>query len=144
MVSTLATWSPTAASTSCRKILQLLFRTKLRPNLPQPARAGAAPRESIPPFYLAARRDLFAHGCNSAGRYCWLYPTAGLRLAGSRLSDHSSAHVLSRRQPDGDGDDGDGATGTPIRRTAGFEPDDLHQLRRHFRHCAAVQSHSEY
>src|ERR1700685_510578 len=123
MISTLATLSPTAASTSCRIILQLLFRTKLRPSLPQPARAGAAPRESIPPFYLAARRDLFADGSNPAGRYCRLYPTARLRLAGSRLSDHSGTHLLSRRQPDGDGDDGDGATRAPIRRTAGFEPD---------------------
>ncbi len=102
-------------------------------------RAGAAPRESISSVYLAAGSHLFADGCNPAGRHRRLYPTAGLRVAGSRLSDHSGAHVLSRRKPDRDGDDGDGAAGASIRRTAGFEPDDLHQLRRHFRHRAAVQ-----
>src|ERR1019366_9926653 len=103
-----------------------------------PTRTGAAPRESISSVYLAASCDLFADGCNPLGRSCWLYTTAGLRVAGSRLSDHSGAHVLSRSKPERDGDDGDGATGASIRRTAGLEPDDLHQFRRYFRHRAAV------
>src|ERR1035437_9958881 len=144
----LETLSPTAASISCRRTPQSLFRirfrTRDRPSLPRPARTGAAPRESISSVYLAARCDLFADGCNPLGRHCWLYATAGFRLAGSRLSNHSGSHVLSRSKPDGDVDHGDGATGAPIRPTAGIEPDDLHQFRWHFRHCAAVQPQSEY
>ena len=50
----------------------------------------------------------------------------------------AKASVLSRRQPHGDGDDRDCASGASIRRIAGLEPDDLHQLRRHLSHRAAV------
>src|SRR5208337_847372 len=144
----LETLSPTAASISCRRTSQSWFRVRLRrrgrPSLPQVARTGAAPRESISSVYLAACGDLFVDGCHPPGRNCWLYTTAGLRLAASRLSDNSGGHVLSRSKPDGDVDDGDGATGAPIRPTTGVEPDDLHQFRGHFRHCAAVQPQSEY
>src|ERR1019366_8207232 len=148
--------SPPAASISCRTTPQSQFRatfrtktrikipTRIRPSLPQAAGTGAAPRESISSVYLAASRDLFANGCHPPGRHCWLYATAGFRFAAGRLPDHSSSHVLSRSKPDGDGNDGDGATGAPIRPTAGFEPDDLHQFRWHFRYCAAVQPGCEY
>jgi hypothetical protein len=66
----------------------------------RPARAGAAPRESISSVYLAAGSHRFADGGNPPGRSCRLYTTAGLRIAGSRLSDHSGAHVLSGSKPD--------------------------------------------
>ena len=55
--------------------------------------------------------------------------------------DYPTIQVLTfypGASPQCDGNNGDSATGASIRRTAGFEPDDLHQLRRHFRHCAAV------
>src|SRR5208282_1263943 len=140
--------SPTAASISCRTKPRSPFRTRLRrlpPRRPRPPPPrGAAPREPIASVYPAAGSHIFADGRNPPGWSGWLYATAGLRIAGSRLSDHSGAHVLSRSKPDGDGDDGDGAPGASVRSTAGFEPDDLHQFRRMFRHCAAVQPHSEY
>ena len=59
-------------------------------------RAGAAPRESISSIYLATGGHGFADGCNPPGRSGRLHPTAGFGLAGSRLSHHSGAHVLSR------------------------------------------------
>src|SRR5271154_5897024 len=140
MASTLEMLSPTAASTSCRTTPRSSFRTRL----PRPARTGAAPRESVSSVHLAASCDFFADGCDPPGRSRRLYATAGLRTAGSRLSDHSGADILSRSKPERGGDDGDGATGTSIRRTAGPEPDDLLKLRRHFRHRAAVHPCSGY
>src|SRR5580698_656420 len=137
------TSSPIAPSTSCRTTPQSSFPTKLRPLLHRP-RTGAVPRESVPSVYLAAGCDVFADGRNSSGRYGWLYPTTGLRIAGSRLSDHSSTHILSGSQPDRDGHHSHGAPGAPIRRTTGFEPDDLHEFRWHFRHRPAVQPLSEH
>src|ERR1700674_3659123 len=117
----LETLSPTAASISCRRTPQSLFRirvrTRGRPSPPRPARTGAAPRESISSVYLAARCDLFADGCHSFGWHCGLHTTASLRLAAGRLPHHSGSHVLSRSKPDGDGDDGDRATGAPVRST---------------------------
>jgi hypothetical protein len=101
-------------------------------------RAGAQPIESIPSIYPAAGSHGFADGRNPSDRAGWLYPTACLRTAGSRLPDDSGADVLSGSKPDGDGDDCDRAAGAPVRRTAGLEPDDLHQLRRHVCHRAAV------
>src|SRR5208282_5651841 len=140
--------SPTAASISCRTKPRSPFRTRLRrlpPRRPRPPPPrGAAPREPIASVYPAAGSHIFADGRNPPGWSGWLYATAGLRIAGSRLSDHSGAHVLSRSKPDGDGDHGNRAPRTPIRRTTGFEPDDLHQLWRHFRYRPPVQPYSEY
>ena len=55
--------------------------------------------KSISSVYPAAGGDLFADGRNPPGRPCRLYATACLRAAGSRLSHHSGAHVLSRASP---------------------------------------------
>ena len=69
-------------------------------NLPRPENREPRVHESIASIYLAAGGDLVADGRHLAGRYCRLYATAGLRIAASRLSDDSSAHVLSGRKPD--------------------------------------------
>src|ERR1700683_2656136 len=94
--------------------LRARLRINRRANALRPVRRGAAPRESISPVYLAAGCGLFADGCHSTGRDLWLYGAAGVRLAGSRLSDHPGAHVLSGSQPDSDVDNGDRAIGAPI------------------------------
>src|SRR5580700_6619221 len=143
MASTLTTLSPTAISTTCRRALRSTSRTKPRLNhrLVQPhqmANPGAPLREPIPPVHFAAGRDRSADGCNPPGWNCWLHTTAGFRVAASRLSDNSGRHVLSGSQPDCDVDHRNGATGAPVRATARFEPDDLHQLRRHLRYRFAI------
>jgi len=110
----------------------------------KPPLPGAAPRESVSSLYSAAGSHLSVDGGHPSGRHCRLFPTARLRVAASRLSDHSGAHVLSRSQPDRDGHHGNRTIGAPIRRTAGSEPDDLHQFRRDFGDSTAVQPHSKY
>src|SRR5580658_1642049 len=134
MASTRETLSPTAVSISCRTTPKSSFRAS--PS--RPARAGAAPRESVSSVYLAAGCDLLADGRNPPGWPRWLYAIAGFCLAGGRLSHHSGADLLPRSKPKCGGDDRNGATGAPIRRNAGLEPDDFLELRRHFRHCAPV------
>src|ERR1700683_2661492 len=94
----------TVALTSCRTTPRSSFRT-----LPQRPRPGAAPRESVSSVHHAAGSHLFADGCDPSVGSCRVFTVAGLRPTGSRLPDHSSAHVLSRRKPDGDVDNRNGA-----------------------------------
>src|SRR5580704_9787350 len=140
MASMLEMLSPTAASINCRTTLRWSSQT----SPPRQARTGAAARESLSPVYFAASGDLFVDGRNPLGRHCRLYPTAGFRVARSRLSHHSSAHLLPRRQPQRGGDNGDRATGASIRGTARPEPDDFNELRWHLRDRTAVQPGGEY
>src|SRR5271169_3050262 len=100
--------------------------------------AGAARRESISPVHLATSGHRSPDGRNTLGRPRGLYTIACLRTSGSRLSDHSGPHVLSGCKPERDGDNGNRAAGTPIWRIARLEPDDVYELRGHFRHRAAV------
>ncbi len=67
------------------------------------------------------------------------HAAAGFGAAGSRLPDDPGAHLLSRRQPGRHGHHRHCAAGTPVRRDAGPEPDDLDQRRRRLGHRAAVQ-----
>src|SRR5580658_7754326 len=93
--SVLETWSPTAASISCRTTRRWWFRPHLRRPTPRPTPRGATRRESLSPVYPAAGSHLLADGRHPVGRHGWLYTTAGLRAAGSGLSNYSGAHVLS-------------------------------------------------
>src|SRR5580658_1341633 len=145
MASILETLSLPAASTNCRTTPRSSYRTSLRQETragttPRRARVqvGAAPREPVSPVYSPAGCDLVAHGCHSLGGSRRLYATSGFRIAGSGLSDHSGAHVLSRRKPERGRDHGNRAARAPIRRNAGLEPDDLKQLWRHVRNRSAV------
>ena len=80
------------------------------------------------PFILRpVATSLLMAGVLLAG-FVGLQATARLGAAGSRLSHHSGAHLLSRRQSGGDGVVGDGAAGTPVRPGARPQADDLDEL----------------
>src|ERR1700733_2764914 len=122
---------PTAASISCRTTPRWSFRTirlqamragatpaaanRKTINRKAANRVGATRREPVSSVYFAASGDLVADGRDSLGRPGRLHAVAGLRAAGSGLSHHSGAHFLSRREPDGDGHDRDGAARASIR-----------------------------
>ena len=131
------TWWPTAAFEKLQNGSQITISKVKLPSTPIPLRTTF--HESVSAIHSAAGRHFAADGRNSAGGHRRLLSAAGFGAAGSRLPDDSGAHVLSRRQPGRDGDHRHGAAGTPVRRDAGPQPDDLDQRRRRLGHRAAVQ-----
>src|ERR1700685_2849415 len=124
--SALGTYSPTAASISCRTTLRSQFRTRLpspitRPvtlpvPAPRPTALGAARREPISPVYSAHGGHLPGDGGHPVGWVGRLDAAACLLFAGGGLSDHSGAHVLSRRKSQRDGHHRNGAARASVRR----------------------------
>src|SRR5437016_6579565 len=102
------------------------------------------PDEPFPAIYLAAGRDRPADGRHSAGRHGGLSAVAGLGIAAGRLSHDSSADVLSRRQPYGDGLVHHVAAGAPVRSDSRADPDDVEQLGRLLGDYAALRLGPEY
>src|SRR5690349_17035201 len=65
--------------------------------------AGDSSDESVAAVYSAAGGDFTADGRHPAGRLRRLSPIACVGLTGSGLPDDPGPHVLSRRQPRGNG-----------------------------------------
>jgi hypothetical protein len=97
--------SPTA-STSCRTARRSSSASPRRRKPQAPARArkassrGQGPDEPVPPVHPAADRHIAADGGDSADRHHRLPAAAHRGTAGSGLSDHAGADLLSRREPD--------------------------------------------
>src|SRR5919197_3202489 len=89
----------------------------------RPAPTGASAYESFAPVHLAAGSDLAAHGRTAVGGRCRIPRAAGLSPAAGGLSDHPGAHLLSRREPGGDGLLGHRALRAHVRADAGHDPD---------------------
>src|SRR5690349_14395457 len=101
----------------------------------RPARAhalrahGGNGDEPLASVYSPAGGDLVADGRAAARRGCRLSPTPGLRPPTGGLSHHPGAHVLSWREPGGDGFVRYRATRAAIRPAPRLDADDLHELR---------------
>src|SRR5579863_10710740 len=120
----------TAALKNCKTIRRLQFPNSLFRVL----RVRVPLRESVSPIHHAARRDRAADGGDLTRRYRCLYPVTGLGTARGRLPHHPSRHLLSRRQPDRNGDDGYGTARAAVWSTARAQPDDLHKFGRNLGH----------
>src|SRR5271166_1138240 len=113
---------PTAASTNCRTIPR-----SISPAMPLPpethhkappqartsratnANPGAAPLESVTPFYSASGSHRAADGGDHAGGHRQLYAVAGFRAAAGGLSNDSSFDILPGSESRRGGHHGDRA-----------------------------------
>src|SRR5947199_9154820 len=134
-VLTPATWWSSTASTSCGRVPRWTSPWRTRPATARAAPAtraggpGKRGHEPVEAFHPAAHRDVAADGGPAARRPLRLPPTPRLGTAGGGLPDDPGDHLLSRRQPGRHGLGRHRAARTPVRPSAGPEPDDLHQLR---------------
>src|SRR5438045_3215141 len=100
---------------------------------PDPIKEGVgrkAADEPLPAFHPPPGGDLAANAGGIARRLCRVSRAADLGAAAGRLPDDPGLHLLSRREPRGDGFVGDRAARTPVRPDAGPEADALDELRR--------------
>src|ERR1700722_17518094 len=113
---------------------------RLHPQTRIAAPAGEPIREPVSSIYSSAGSHFAADGRHSARRYRVVDAASGFRSPGSGLSDYPGRHVLSRSKSRRHGLRCNRATGAPVRRSARFEPDDFHQLRRELGHRASILS----
>src|SRR5437660_11145095 len=92
---------------------RLGIRARLRPPSLRAASREVPGDEPVAAVYSAAGCHHTPHGGSHSGGLGRLPAIAGLGSAASRLPHHSSANVLSRRQPRGHGFFGDRAARTP-------------------------------
>ena len=140
-------WSPTGR-TNCRTAARWTSRTPNAPGTPSAA-AHAEGRETegmspSRPFILRpVATSLLMAGILLAGFVAYRQlPVSALPEVD--YPDHPGAHVLSRRQPGGDGVVGHRAARAAVRPGARAEADDLDQLVRQLGHHAAVRARSEH
>src|ERR1035437_4350414 len=88
-------WFQVAAAAKAAKVAKVAGALALM----KPASRGKRDHERLPPLYREADRHLADHGGSDAGRHRWLSWIVHRGAAGSRLSDYSGHHSLSRRQP---------------------------------------------
>src|SRR5271165_136011 len=148
---------PIAASTNCRTIPR-----SISPAMPLPpethhkappqartsratnANPGAAPLESVTPFYSASGSHRAADGGDHAGGHRQLYAVAGFRAAAGGLSNDSSFDILPGSESRRGGHHGDRAARAAVRAIAGPQSDDLQQFRRNVGHCDGIQPEPEH
>jgi hypothetical protein len=109
-----------------------------------PTRVGVTLLESVAPFILRPVATSLLMAAIMLVGIVSVYAAADLCAAGGRLSDDPGPDVLSGRESRCDGDDGDGAAGAAVWRTAGLSQMTSTSSGGYIGDRAAVQPEPEY